>query len=175
MSLRPIHVIFAGLPGVGKTTLARETAKRLSAVYLRIDSLEQALANSGAVVLDNLGPGGYHAAAAVAEDNLRNGMPVVSDSVNPFAATRDIWIGAAINAAAPYFSVEVVCSDREEHRRRVEKRKPDLPKQRPPAWEDVLAREYEPWREASLRVDTGRMCPEEAVRAILAGIARCDG
>ncbi len=39
-------LILAGLPGVGKSTLARGVAARLKAVYLRIDSIERALAES---------------------------------------------------------------------------------------------------------------------------------
>jgi tRNA uridine 5-carbamoylmethylation protein Kti12 len=36
-------IVLSGLPGVGKTTIARELASSLKAVYLRIDSIEQAL------------------------------------------------------------------------------------------------------------------------------------
>ena len=36
-------VAFAGLPGVGKTTISRIVATRLEAAYLRIDAIEQAL------------------------------------------------------------------------------------------------------------------------------------
>lgn len=35
--------IFAGLPATGKTTLARQLARHLNAVHLRIDTIEQAL------------------------------------------------------------------------------------------------------------------------------------
>ena len=35
--------IFGGLPGTGKTTLARYLAHHQRAVYLRIDTIEQAL------------------------------------------------------------------------------------------------------------------------------------
>lgn len=36
-------LIFGGLPGTGKSTIARLLAARLGAVWLRIDSIEQAL------------------------------------------------------------------------------------------------------------------------------------
>ena len=39
----PTLYIFSGLPGAGKTTLAERLAKQVSAVYLRIDTVEQAL------------------------------------------------------------------------------------------------------------------------------------
>ena len=36
-------IIFGGLPGSGKSTIARALALRLGAVYLRIDTIEQAI------------------------------------------------------------------------------------------------------------------------------------
>jgi predicted kinase len=40
-------LIVFGLPGVGKTAFARELARSLEAVSLRIDSIEQALRQAG--------------------------------------------------------------------------------------------------------------------------------
>jgi predicted kinase len=40
--------IFAGLPGVGKSTLARSLAREQEAVFLRIDTIEAALRSAGA-------------------------------------------------------------------------------------------------------------------------------
>ena len=42
-------IIFGGLPGIGKTTIARELASQLGAIYVRIDSIEQAIRDSGTV------------------------------------------------------------------------------------------------------------------------------
>lgn len=39
--MRPRLFIFSGLPGVGKTTLARELSAYCHAVYCRIDTIEQ--------------------------------------------------------------------------------------------------------------------------------------
>ena len=39
-------IVFSGLPGSGKSTLARRLARHLSAVYLRVDSIEAALLNA---------------------------------------------------------------------------------------------------------------------------------
>ena len=40
-------IVFSGLPGVGKTGIARELARTIGAVHLRIDSIEQALRRAG--------------------------------------------------------------------------------------------------------------------------------
>lgn len=36
-------IVFSGLPSTGKTTVASDLATRTSAVYLRIDTIEQAV------------------------------------------------------------------------------------------------------------------------------------
>ena len=79
----PMLVALSGLPGVGKTTIARELARVAGAVHLRIDSIEQTLRNAGLSVATE----GYLVAYAVAEDNLRTGRVVIADCVNPVPGT----------------------------------------------------------------------------------------
>lgn len=167
-------VIFAGLPGVGKTAIARELAGGLNAVYLRVDSLEHAFAASGVIALNDIGPAGYMAAGALATDNLRLGHAVIVDSVNPWPLTRGMWREAASRAGAESFGIEVVCSDSEEHRRRVESRTADIAGFKLPTWDDVLAREYSPWEDADLRLDTAELSVRRAAEAAMGRIAaRC--
>ena len=143
-------VIFGGLPGVGKTAIAVGLARDTGAVHLRIDSIEQALRNSGISIS---GPEGYEVGYAVSEENLRLGHTVIADSVNPIELTRAAWRDVALRAGTPFIEIEVVCSDLEEHRRRVESREPDIDGHELPTWDEVCAREYEPW-EASVIIDT---------------------
>ena len=147
---------------MGKTAVATGLAREIGAVHLRIDSIEQALRNSG---VDVSGPEGYEVAYAIAEDNLRLGRTVIADSVNPVEVTRSAWRGVAQRTGRRYVEIEVVCSDQGEHRRRVETRTADIVGHELPTWQEVREREYEPW-EASIVIDTAGRHIEASVSAL---------
>jgi Predicted kinase len=88
--VEPVLIVFSGLPGTGKSTIARALARDLGCVWLRIDSIEQAVKASG-VLRSTIDDGGYCAAQAVAADNLEVGRTVIADCVNPWMLTRDAW------------------------------------------------------------------------------------
>ena len=157
-------IALSGLPGTGKTTIARELARELAAVYLRIDSIEQSIGDAGRAVEGE----GYSVAYAVAEDNLRLGRIVVADCVNPWPLTRNDWRAVAERTGVPILDVEIVCSDAQEHRRRVETRATNITGHRLPTWQDVVERDYRAWDCERTVIDTARMSVEESVRAILA-------
>ena len=129
-------ISLSGLPGSGKSTIARQVALRLGAVWLRVDSMEQAI-RASALAPPSVEDAGYRAAIAVAEDNLRLGLTVVGDCVNPWMLTRDAWRNAGWRAGAHVLEVEIVCGDIGEHRRRIEARQADIPGLIAPGWRSV--------------------------------------
>ena len=161
-------VIFGGLPGTGKSTIAKALARTLGATYLRIDTIEQAIrAASGREVEAE----GYVAAYALAADNLSFGRIVIADSVNPIAITRTAWRTVAQQAHVPALEVEILCSDAGEHRRRVEGRISDIPGLEQPTWPQVQARDYEDWGAGPLRFDTAKLSADQIVATLLDRLA----
>jgi predicted kinase len=166
----PTLIAFGGLPGVGKTALARALALELSATYLRIDEVEQALRSSG-LSPEEIGESGYLVAYALAESNLRLGAAVVADSVNPVLASRSAWRGVAERASATIVEVEIICSDMEVHRGRVEARAGDIPGLLLPTWREIMEHRYDAWDRDRIVIDTAHCSPEEASRNLRRAIA----
>lgn len=136
-------ISFSGLPGVGKTTIARALSKQINAVHLRVDSIEVAMKNSS-LKIHPAEDAGYLAVAAVAADNLALGLDVIADTVNPLEISRELWVDAAAKANAELMNVEILCSDKVEHRKRVESRISDIDGLTVPSWEAVVDRRYDP-------------------------------
>jgi predicted kinase len=168
---RIMLIIFGGLPGVGKTTLARRLSRELSAVHLRIDTIEMAIWRSRVHEDRDLDDVGYQVAYGIAADNLRLGHTVIADSVNPVAASRAAWRAVGQAVPVPACEVEVICSDISEHRRRVERREADLPGFMPPTWDEVCSRVYEPWQSHHIVIDTAARTLEQTLSDIRGRLA----
>lgn len=158
---------------MGKSTVACALLAQWQAVYLRIDTIEQALRDSGA----EGGTAGYRVAYALARTQLAQGLPVLVDGVNPLPVTREAWHSVARGVPVLWLDVEVevVCSDLAEHQRRVETRSSDIPGLTLPRWQAVQQHDYAPWpasQAARCVVDTARMAPEQIAAEVLAALRR---
>lgn len=167
-----MFIIFAGLPGTGKSTIARHLAECLGAMYLRIDTIEQAIRSSGILPFrTDVGPAGYMAAYRIAADNLRPDRVIIVDSVNPLKITRDAYRHVAEQADVDFLEVEVVCSDVDMHRNRVETRQTDMEGLTKPSWEQVEARHYERWDRPHLVLDTASLSVDQSVERIMTALS----
>ncbi len=156
MIYRASLVVFAGLPGVGKSTLARALAERLGAVWLRVDTIEAAILKSGLKRSDETGLAAYIAVRDIAAEQLRAGLTVVIDAVNGVEEAREMWRELSEELTVPRYTIHVACSDAAEHRRRVESRSDQTPPLPSPTWDEVVHREFLPWREPVLSIDGGK-------------------
>lgn len=168
-------IVLSGLPGTGKTTIAKALVARLAATYVRVDEIEHAIARHVASG-NKIGPAGYYVAYAVAASNLKLGNAVVADSVNPVPESRQGWrrVAQAIENTL-LLEIEVICSDHVEHRRRVESRAADIDGFVLPTWSWVMSLDYAPWTEPRLILDTAQLGPAEAVAIIEGRIATLSG
>lgn len=151
-------IIMAGLSGTGKTTLARLLARAIGAVHLRVDTIEATLRS-----LDReVGTAGYGIAFAIAKDNLAVGCTVIADSTNTLQETRALWREVAQHAGVPYRTIEIICSDKNEHKKRVDVRyaasRHAYIKQETswhvPSWQDIQNTKVDPWNGTRITLDT---------------------
>jgi predicted kinase len=166
----PVLIVVSGLPATGKSTVASGLVRRTGFAYLRVDRIEQAIVGSGEARAP-LGPVGYLVAYDVAAEQLRHGVSVVAECVNPLGVTRDAWRDIAAVNGARLLEVELICTDLAAHRTRVQTREVDIPGLPLPSWQQVLDREYEPWDRDHLVIDTATQPPAAAVETILGAAA----
>ncbi len=143
--------------------MSRTLAQELRATYLRVDVIEQAMRIAG-VWAD--GPAGYVVCYEMASLNLRLGLDVIADTVNPVQATRTAWRNVAMSLGVPFVEVEVICSDKDEHRMRITSRRSDIAGLMLPTWDDVEDRLYEAWDRDHIVVDTAHRTVEESLKAL---------
>ena len=166
----PILFLFSGLPALGKSSLARLLAREYGATYLRIDTIEQGLRDLCG--FDPQGEG-YRLAHRIAADNLAAGLSVVADSCNPLDLTRREWEKVAVDIGAVAINIEVVCSDKAEHKRRVETRINDIQGLELPTWAQIETREYHPWTTEHIIIDTAGKSIEQSFRELSMKIEVC--
>ncbi len=169
---RPTLFIFSGLPATGKTTLAKALTQHFGATYVRIDTVEQALRDLCNLKVEGEG---YRLSYRLAADNLRLGQSVVADSCNPIQLTRREWEEVATKNQAEFINIEVICSDKNEHRRRIETRKTDICNLKLPTWQDVVNREYDPWTGDRLIIDTAGQNITESVITLIQALTEMRG
>lgn len=160
--------IFGGLPGTGKSTLSSELAREMHGAYIRVDVDEQAMRLAG-VWVD--GPAGYIVCYAMATQNLRLGLDVIADTVNPVYETRQAWREVAETLNVPFVEIEVICSDIGEHKMRLVSRIADIPDLILPAWEDVHSRQYETWDRDHIIIDTAHQTIRQSLGTLRTKLA----
>jgi predicted kinase len=162
----PRLVMLSGLPGSGKSTLGKRLAARTGAELLRIDLFEQTLRNQYGTAFE-VGTLGYQRGYDLAAGHLSAGHNVIADAVNAVEAARQGWRDVAAKSGAVMVEVEIICTDAEEARTRLETRDTGIKGLAPVSYEAAMARPWEDNPHAGIRLDTAGQTPEESLTALL--------
>jgi predicted kinase len=143
----------AGMPGSGKSALARLIGRTTGAVVLDKDVLKTAALDAG-VPEEQAGPVAYEAFFALADHLLGQGLSVVLDSPSFWETIPQKGAAIAAERIVPYYFIECFCSDRDELARRLRGR----PRLRSNPGEEALDAAWQtvPPPGAYLRIDTAQ-------------------
>src|SRR5512135_2971023 len=114
----PRLIVFTGLPGTGKSSLAEAAARELSIPIFAKDWLEATLIRCELKPADSrqgLGPAGYQLLTTLAERQLHLGQSVILDSVASTLSIRAEWRRLAQTYQAEWRVIECICSDEAAH------------------------------------------------------------
>ncbi len=146
-------ILFSGLPGCGKTTLARQLAQRLNVPLFAKDRLQRVLRDhiEGSSAVD-----GYHLMLDLADEQLSLGISVILDALFPMSGFRTEAQQIARRHNAHFEAIVCYCSDEALWRTRMQGRIKYVPGWTPVDWQEVerLRPLYEPWeRQSTLFLD----------------------
>lgn len=163
-------IIFSGLPGTGKSTLAEAVGKELCIPVFARDWLEGTLLRSGLkpTIEDKpLGFAGYELLTVLAQRQLILGQSVILDSVAGTETIRSTWRQLSRQYGADWRVVECICSDEALHRSRLKARKRNIPGWHELEWSDVekVKQYYHPWDDERLKLDMINFYTEKFFKA----------
>ncbi len=142
----------AGLPGSGKSALARLIGRRAGAVVIDKDVLKTAVLEAG--IEDDAAAGGlaYEAFFALAGHLLGQGLSVILDSPSFWDSIPARGTAIAAERQVPYYFIECLCPDHDELARRLA----DRPRLRSNPGEEALDAGWQTFvpKGAYLRIDT---------------------
>jgi predicted kinase len=152
---RPHLIVFSGLPGTGKTTLAEATGRRLRIPVFSVAWILGALAPFSILERPERGDLAYALLTMLVTRQLMLGQSAIVDGMVGSSAVRDRWQQIARERGGGFVAIECVCSDTRVHRHRVEARREEIPGWPDPDWRHVetMQRRYEPWSSEHLTVD----------------------
>jgi len=163
-------VVFSGLPGTGKSTLAEVIGKQFGIPFFAKDWLEAVLLQNGLQPTQDgkaLGYVGYELLTSLAERQLMLGQSAILDSVASIQKIRDAWKSLAGKYLAEWRVIECLCSDETIHRERLLTRERDIPGWHELEWSEVerVKEYYVSWQEEHLVLDMVQPFEENLFRA----------
>lgn len=147
-------ILFSGMPGSGKTTLARLVARRLGIPAFAKDRVQRVLRDHH--LADASTGDGYYIILDQADEQLSLGMSVILDATFPLDHFRTVASEIAARHNARFCAFYCTCSDDRVWSERMKRRVQYVPNWQPVGWDDVLRMRdyYQPWNDNALTVDS---------------------
>ena len=163
-------ILFSGLPGTGKSTLAEAVARDVGIPVFAKDWLEATLVRSELKPVNegkSLGFAGYELLTILAKRQMMLGQSVILDSVAASQTIRSTWHQLSDQYGADWRVIECICSDETVHRSRLKDRKRNIPGWHELEWSEVerVLRYYLPWEEQRLVLDIKNPFAENFLKA----------
>lgn len=92
------------------------------------------------------------------------------NSLKQTSKTRHRIFGNDQKNGAKFINIEIVCSDKAEHRNQIEERTNDIENLKLPTCDEVKNREYHRWESDLIVIDTARKRVEESIKELVAKI-----
>lgn len=145
----------SGLPGSGKSTVAKQLAADLGCAVISVDTIERGLHDAGVDATQPIGLAAYAVANRVIDVQLGLGHTVIADAVNQHPEARQSWLDLAAEHGVELRVIHVECSDEALHRERLTTRDHEL---RVVPWERVVAlrESWTPWPVETETIDTAQ-------------------
>jgi predicted kinase len=164
-------IIFSGLPGTGKSTLAEAVGRQFHIPVFARDWLEATLLRSGlrpSSEHKSLSFAGYELMTVLAERQLMLGQSVILDSVAATETIRATWRQLTEQYRADWRVIECICSDEAIHRARLKDRRRNIPGWHELEWSDIekVKGYYSPWTLPRLVLDMVYPVKENLFKAI---------
>jgi predicted kinase len=165
-------IVFSGVPGVGKSTLADAVGRRLGIPVFAVDWQLGALTPFGGRHFDDQFGIGYESLTTLAVRQLSLGQSAILDAPFEEVRSRDRLRSLADRAGARFTVVHCVCSDTSLHRERLASRDRGIPGWHNPGhWPNAEKRlaAFPPWPGDVLTVDSVQPL-EHGVEQVLSAV-----
>ena len=163
--MNPRIILIGGVPGTGKTTLAKAISTNLNITLLNKDNLEATLVEKGISSIDNLNGIGYALMERITLSELTLGRSVILDCVASRQRVDEHWEPLK-NKDIKY--IECICSNSTLHRTRLESRERNMRGWYELTWDDVkkIAKSYEPCFTKRLVIDSTKQLKKNLEKAL---------
>lgn len=152
--MEPTLILFAGMPGSGKTTLARLVAQDLKLPLFSKDRMQRVLRDHH--LAEESSGDGYYLILDLADEQLSLGVSPILDATFPLDHFRMVASEIAARYGANFCAFYCECSDDEVWKSRMQRRVQYVPNWQPVGWDVVLRMRdyYQPWNDNALTVDS---------------------